>query len=84
MWGYKQRLSLTYKKTPQIVGLVMGNGEGRIRTHYLGVAERNVARQLPTSNKGYLSQDPLSFPQGLTHGCDCRSTQRNSVISADF
>jgi len=41
----------------------MGNGEGRIRTHYLGVAERNVARQEPMSNKQRLSQDPLSFPQ---------------------
>ena len=41
----------------------MGNGEGRIRTHYLGEAKRNVARQLPASNKWCLSVDPPSFPQ---------------------
>ncbi len=41
----------------------MGNGEGRIRTHYLGVAERNLPRQEPLSNKQGLSQDPPSFPQ---------------------
>jgi len=33
----------------------MGNGEGRIRTHYLGVAERNLPRQGPLSNKQGLS-----------------------------
>ena len=45
------------------MGLSKKNGEGRIRTHYLGEAKRNVARQLPASNKRCLSLDPPSFPQ---------------------
>ena len=47
----------------------MGNGEGRIRTHYLGVAERNVARQLPLSNNSGLSVEAKLFHRLLASDC---------------
>ena len=44
-------------------GVYLENGEGGIRTHSIGEAKRNLPRQLLTSNKQGLFQDPLSFPQ---------------------
>ena len=42
---------------------MLGDGERGIRSLYIYVASVTVARQTNVNDKGYLSQDPLSFPQ---------------------